>query len=552
MKIKVTYIFLVVALTVVMVGASANAQDTNPIDPASDELNLLRRSTDGEGLRDQIIVNRQGYYGNEAAVSTLGKFPQKLLDKEGAPFKPASRDAKLSMYGAVTGLQGNLNDQQFASSLNENLASPLAVQNITWALTEPGVAAGMQQALVQGMLLSQNKMTSEQNFLTQLSFYPEIRDPVARAYLSCVNANTADAWSNAIAKCMADKGFEKEGAGGLDFVKDPNFGWTRNLTLPGQADKGSTEGNKMYLSEYLFTVEATASARAKGTISGLMGIEDIRLFFQKYVGDIEFKIVPPSELAGINDTGQIAATPLVRYTKLPATTSISDYMMGTRLPKTYKGLLRLMYGYCLHRNGQQVPPPVGASSANPPADLGNVSPVDTAVKEAIDRWASDSYFGDSQKVSDDQLKELSTEDFTFIEAYAKALGIFTLAVSCSDFNPDSTNYAYAIEKMAPARRKYARPDQQFLYAIAFRIARGQVLDTLVKIQEFINSLTIGTFNETFMKIRGTQLIYEAAGSDDLRALQRENIAGLNQTLQFIYVSTTMAHEDAILNLGEKK
>jgi hypothetical protein len=126
------------------------------------------------------------------------------------------------------------------------------------------------------------------------------------------------------------------------------------------------------------------------------------------------------------------------------------------------------------------------------------------------------------------------EGFTFLESQALAI-LLNMNMSmidsaeCFQLNPDDTaNFAYAIEKMTnPKRRESARAEQQYPYAVAYRIAKGQVIDSVIKLGEFVNTLSAGGANDTFMKERAFEMIAAAAGSNDLVALYQSNLVALN-------------------------
>jgi hypothetical protein len=509
--------------------ATVYADDATSAPTDGSIFGLFRSMKGGHGKdskeADPYLVDRYDS-GLSKSATAVEELPSQYRDPwEKQPFKPGTRKAIVNMYGSVQGLKGVLYGD-LPQTLNGHLKSPLAIQNITWSLTEPGVAAGMQQATTQGLLLSQNKMLAEQNFLNQLNYHPEIRDPVAQAYLACVansggasNGNgDADGWTEAIANCMKDNGVGK----GLTFAEDPN-----HVVLEGgfEGEALAERDRTIFLSEYLFTQEAYRAGSGSSVMS-LEGFIKIQKDFKKYIGDLQIAIHPRIGEGGESPGQDIS------FAKIPAQTTATDYLKNKdsegnpgRIEQVYNMLLGVMYDRCKFLNPSGSGATSGSGSAADAKEIwvGGNKPDDR--REFKENEAKTNFWKNKELFKEEVQKELSIEGFPFNESFGELVYNRTIkGKTCGVIDPKSSVFMYKYTNLTVKDdRILATPEQRYLYAIAFRIARAQVIDSLITMEEFISNLTVGTFDNNFVKPRALQLIYEAVGTNDLRGLYETNL-----------------------------
>ncbi len=471
----------------------ASAQDNNPAAEDETLFGVIRK----RDPRDAFTVDRSGYGKMEDPLEEL---PRSFRDPEGKEFAAGERRIPVNAYGAQKSIDSTFRGMTSAF-FNANIKSPLAVTNITWGLTEPAVASGMQAALLQSMLLNQTRMAAEQNFLKQLELNPEIRGPVADAYTWCLHeGKVGEVGTEAIAKCMKDAGYDNAG-----------FKFSDNglVTVSDGETKIINEGRTIFLSYYLFMPEAvTGSANTSG---GALTVSSLETNFRKYIGDIKFTL---------SSVGEDLNQDYVSVQKIAPEVSASEYLRSDRIPKVYKELLATIQGRCQFADGT-----LGVSRGDTTTTKLVLSGAAGGAQQTLlNASANEDYWTNKNMLSDARLLNLSSSTFAFSPAFGNDLfKIFRAGNqrSCGDLDSNAGS-AFALEEpwdpAKPGREQFHRD----LYVTAFRIARSQVLDSLIKMEEFINNLTIGSFDTAFVRNNALRLLYESAGSSDLRGLRAEN------------------------------
>ena len=547
MNTKVVKMFvLVLVVAWLPVGVFAQTAPAGNTNAPKNIFNAFQRSKDD---KDAYIVNRNNV-GGPASEAEVDDLPQPFVvptfkdgqgnDVEKAEFVPGRRDSPINMYGSENGLTETMQGS-FSNSMLGNLKSPLSVINVTWGLTEPGVASGMQQATLQAMLLAQNRMLAEQSFLNQLNFHPEIRDPVALAYFSCVakksgTGSTGGGWTQGIAECMKDRGFDK----GFDFSDDTSW-----ITLD---HKDAGEENHIFLSEYLFTQEGVNSGAGAGA-GNIKVLAELQTSFRDYIGDIEFSIsASKGTNSGVGSGGEFAATPSAKdafVAKIkPRVKTASKFLKEDMIPTTYNKLLAVLKGYCDFKS-------TNPDSTVPGIDLATAKPQDQ--QGIIDDFEKRNYWLNKDKLKDDDLKDLSMDGFTFSQGFGQTLYNTLRIKDCKDLEPGSKEFGLDNIK-DPTKRNGSNRSQQYIYVTAFRISRGQLIDNLISLEQFINGLTIGSFNDSFVKPRALQLLSEAVGTSNLEALYMDNMDKFKSFYQQVASSPEITDRNggAQLQSGAKK
>ena len=484
-------------------------------------------------FRDKDSHIDRGRSGMPTISNDLSRFGQAPRDLEGKQVQPGKRTVKIATYDGSSGVRAALRGS-FATDVNKEIKTPLSVQNITWTLTEPAVAQGMQQALVQSLLLTQQQMLAEQSYFNQLSMFPEVRDPAAQAYIACV-ANASEhitpdegGWSQAIHQCMSN----------LSFASEPsNMGMDDDSKFP-------YEPNSIYLSNYIFTSEIIDRAKNSTDSGDQKAIEQLaklRVEFQKYIGDYRFTM---GKEAGATFQGNETDTHEISVQKINPEKSIDEFVQTERLTEVYGELFGYLSSYCYWLKGQPSTstPSGGTGTGIGPAALaamnryyGNATN-GTTREEIQKRDAELSFYANPQLLSDDRIRKLSVPSQPFDEGMSILLfRIVDNIPNCEILDPkNAATFAYKLDTAASAMAttgsiapKALLPgDHALFYSYARSIAYGQVLQSLNNIDRFISALTLGSFTESFVRPRAQQLIFEAVGGMNRQVLEQSNAHNL--------------------------
>lgn len=87
----------------------------------------------------------------------------------------------------MSGFHDTMMGEVYSDAVDNVLESPLAVNNVTWMLTEPGVSRGLHQAINQASHFLNQRYQSDQAFLKRAEAHEESKDIVLQAYNTCIS-----------------------------------------------------------------------------------------------------------------------------------------------------------------------------------------------------------------------------------------------------------------------------------------------------------------------------------------------------------------------------
>ena len=436
-------------------------------------------------------------------------------------FEPGPVDSTINFKGPVGGVEAILeNSADLSKVLNDQLTSPLAVQEITWHLTEPGVAAGMASAASHALQVSNGRVLAEDNFYKQLEYMGESRDVLIRAYQQCMRAygiiGDRTGWAEAQRQCMRDVSKNASGVSGMDFdqvVREPGI-WPEG--------GGYT---KVYLTQFLFGPDvAPMTAGAAGSIPPAWAAKLVKQF-RAYFGDIAIELDPEDlrkDLASLSFRQ-------IRTKREPPSSPDGKPTGGlrelalTRRKEVYNGIFEILKKYCeWHVN------------FNPESCRG--------AADGVECQRRNTFFGNPDNFIEADVRKVSTlrsviGETEVIVLYRLLVGPQTDPRDCSFLDSTAAASPYNYEKLiggeggaSPDPSKAGRfiENQKLIYRLASRIAKGQIVDSVVALDTFIQGMTLGSVSDGYFKNQARQLMQQALGGENLAVLQARSEAAIGE------------------------
>ncbi|RME59908.1 MAG: hypothetical protein D6780_04340, partial [Candidatus Dadabacteria bacterium] len=344
MKVKkAKYIFLLL-LSQLLIATSLFAQDTEDYDDnvknnafykqgqTSSETDFQSPANTTAALRGIHLeysinplsnrVDKKGMWQQQGSQD-----PDANENQQNNEIKPGTRMKPLVINRPFTGFKTIMNSSAHRDELSNLLQSPLAVANITWQLTEPGVATGMHNAAMQASQFLLARYEAENNLIQKLDAYPESKNLILGAYNACVaaklsqnSANNAGTtapggaaggnqmtWVQAQAECLGEAISDGNAAAGgappvggaaggggsisptepFTLADDPNYN--------SQNQNGGANGNQstyILLTDYLFNQEGgnNSGNNNNNGNNGNDSMQELRNSWLNLFGDIQFDL----------------------------------------------------------------------------------------------------------------------------------------------------------------------------------------------------------------------------------------------------------------------
>lgn len=436
-----------------------------------------------------------------------------LGDKSEQPPKiPESVENRhsINIYAPMAGFSDTMFSKAHANQLSSVIASPMVLYNTTMLLTEPGVAGGIQNSVMQGFSSLQTRYLAEEQFNRQLDNHPETKELIYRAYQECVSqiirgyeneggAPTPDSasWIAAQSYCMADRLKNMGDSGGENFDTLVGNGFSFGHDPAHINTNGSgrvSDPNTIYLSDYIFGWAAKIGAIDSSSV------DELQQGFRALVGDYKFTLDnTPLTQPGQTSAGRSSSRE-VRWSKADAGITGEEWYRDD-VEKTYATLMGIMEKRCVY--GYQVP-----NGGNPSLTVSDLF------------WRSNS-------VSPAELLDLSMNGFKFTPGMGDEIyNLFNNTMQlegradqsiCADLAayPGSDS---SITVLAKDNGKVKANDgHRAAFFLAQKIGLARIFGVLKQCEQVGLSLSSGSQFNNFIKNFTLQLIYEKAGTTDLDA-----------------------------------
>ncbi len=418
------------------------------------------------------------------------------VGKEFKTLKPSSSTNTITYKGPLAGMRSTMGTASASNTLHGLLTSPLAVTNMVWALTEPGIAMGMQGATNQALLIGLGGILAEGDVRQQLEQQPENKEVMLASLADCASRGANDEeWPETLRRCSGDE--QTTGTTipqmGLGFANDPS--------------DPTAEDTKTYLSSIIFNPELEA---AEGDLEAEKYVQDMKDVFENVIGDIEYEL----NLAGV--------AMITTATPVPANIGISMFRRIYR-ENIYNKIFEVM----LAKHNYSGAPKATDNCRNK-----------TTKEEAAQCLAGQRFVYDAKTQ-----RLLSTKSFVMDEQWLTVLQTLLqdgiTAAELNQVTPDSFVYDY--RKIAPKPNgepmvtgKPLGQNQRDFYLLAQRIADSKILEAIIELDRFLKGKTRAAGVGGKYAKAAEDLIAQAVGGNDkyIDALAK-NEEGLKRLLRQI-------------------
>lgn len=422
-------------------------------------------------------------------------------DEEESEEKLSELTQQLPLQGAQVLLQSDAIQKLYDNGMD----GPVALHKITAHQTEPAVAAGVQGAEMSTANLQSLFYQSQQLLWTQYMSDPDLYRLSMSAYSRCMADATAKyndqgAWVKALAECSGDGVSDSvQGAAALESSEDSSFSGKHH---PDKQDGTSaSDENAIRVSDLLFAVAEK---------NGVPGIQEIRESWLEMYGDYEIEIVA-KDIGGeffpirtgkrkkIYPVANESAQESGRYSAGERITVYDLYR--ERLEQRFKTLAELLYGYC---DSMRNPTTSSESHADDRRffNRGGSSYSEQQLAEAFQLLS----------IPNRPLQAMTIEGlYNIFHSFGKdADGDF----DCDFFQKDAQQMSEISGDDA-----YLLRGAHLMRKLAQLVAEGQMNNAFIQTESLIFNLNTGLGQENQIKLQALDLVYDAAKTRDLVALQ---------------------------------
>jgi hypothetical protein len=227
----------------------------------------------------------------------------------------------------------------------------------------------------------------------------------------------------------------------------------------------------------------------------------------------------------------------VRYQ--PGITSGADYLQ-TMTENVYNTIMDLEHDYCVF---SQTP---GSIVDNPMAHAGDSDARDN-YSQLRDAFWRNTDAGDTSIT--ERIRSLSFRGYWFKPDLGK--NIFQLIQdrlgkkpNCDQLDRTGLNFFFPLNRLtggSESDAKNAQLEQRRIYFLAKKIAFAQFLVQMMEAEDYVNTMVNGTFDDGFVRTRALRMIRNAAGTDDLAATYKANLAELQWFAENIHSTGNANH-----------
>ena len=486
--IKLSKVFIFTLVIPVLNAAAAYSQD-----PFSD---AAQEQTNRSYTENPASINSDTKTFKSSMEALRMNSEQRGL--EGLTVTEKSNDS--TVYAPMAGFADTLFSKAHANQLGVVLASPMVLYNTTLQLTEPAVAAGLNNSVSQGYGSLHTRYLAEDNYMKQLERDPETKQIMQRAYSQCVanlirdraTSATEDkiGWIEAQSICMADrvKSIESVSGSGKNFNdlggKDVAVGFDFNFDRSWDISAG--DKHLIRLSDYILKESNVESL-------GGASLDEYRNAFANLLGDYVFELDTAQGNAGRSASREL------KYHLEAAKTPRQEWLKDRSL-QNYGTLMGLLGDMCVKR---AVDPDKSSLDGNSFCQAAAQKGGSTLRRQFV----SLSFVGYEFNCS-----MLESLFMAFSWENPQTNGASTQQ-DCSIFmNPMSYEDLVSFDgKGAPAAT--AKTAHTYVINLVGEISIGQMYLVVMNINQVIDNLT--NVNAYFAKTFATQLVKNFVGEQDL-------------------------------------
>lgn len=492
--------------------------------------------------------------------------------------EPGERVENIVAFDAMAGLHDTMTAHAYADQVNKLLSSEMAVLNTTWLMTEPGVAGGVANSMAMANAFLQNRYLSDISFIKRAENLTNSKEIILSAYNGCIAQGIRDGktWVNSHSDCLG--GARTNSAAPFVAVNPSNTGYkmennanhhtkiANGTAIHSSGTYMKAAEDSLGLAELLFGQESdfvhqfqwlgeaagtTTSDNNEDTLARM--IESWRRIF----GDIEFSIEAEGGSPILKNISVRKIPPTVNQT----TTNVITGSAGERraggewyfrnLTKSiYREINNMMYNACQFKNRGDC---VGTAWSW------------ATVTAALDPWewihdSDKGFFWDNDKClygTGAGLKRtkpdmMSMRGFWMQPHLINLLYFFFTKnvyrdrdgwMDCDTLNMDSPTSESSLEHIMGLISSASNTDQgirrgvnqriRLYFYLAKKIALGQTLMMFKKAEEHLMSLSVGAYDDMVRRY-GLEMIYQAAGTEDIMEAYEKNLAELRFSIEGLY------------------
>lgn len=416
---------------------------------------------------------------------------------------PGEKKHFVNMYGPMSGWVDTMNADVYYNMATKSLSSPLAVLNITWGLTEPGVATGMANATAMANQWVGHRYEAEQALVRQGEYFSEFGESVIRAYYACIHkklqsggsSSVGASWIEAMDKCMYDRDTAPAtgGAGGGFFPAASTTAFS--FADDYNAGSSSGSGDEITLWDYVFNQEMA---------SGTTDLKKLKQELIDKVGNVKISLGGSSSASATMELTFIREVPTKKIEREEAELTYT----------VYEKIMDVLNKSCKHgTTGGSVGQVFNSNESFWEGGSGGSGGI------TADDYMVISILGGefSASIGDPMKKMFLRKDIA---------GEAAQAAGCDKFIKVPTSQSEVASLAAAPEDMWVEERQVFSYAQ--HVAHGQILIRYMKAQEFIGRLTGGVF-DNYVRDYALRLINETVGGEhaDLHLEYMNNLKGLH-------------------------
>lgn len=438
----------------------------------------------------------------------------KTYPKAQRKIDPVERKNQVNQYQPLAGHLNLLGSKAIQKAYDKALEGPVAEWNITLTQTEPAIAAGVHNALVQTANTLNSRYLSELVFYDQLdNAQPWARTKILDAYNTCIHKQINEEekiWYEALQVCSGDSADDEAIQPQYDEAKlQEDKMWQIKLHHRHQLDGKAVQDNTDVVSvvDELFAelLEAGSSPDA----------EEAQKSWLALFGDIQFKADSESRK---NNKGALSSTELMWKRVMPQ--KRPGEVLGMMIKDRYAKILKIMHEFCEWKDGK--------------------SHHDT-VDQSVYQEEQDEFW---QKTADQKIMRIiSTEGYIWNPAVANMFlemteDVYsadgaTISKACDAFKEGSGEFYKYLDIKADSK---AHDIASTIWNYSKFVSYGQLLSGYKQAVQFVyeRSSEAGDTGST-IRDNGLSMIYETARHNNIPELQLDNLSRLRGFLRYVYM-----------------